>query len=49
MELSGTALPVVTSLTMELFAPLGAVLPLGVSGIISESTEVLAEVVRRRA
>ena len=30
MELSGTAHPVVTSLTMELFAPLGAVLPLGV-------------------
>ena len=30
MELSGTALPVVTSLTMELFAPLGTVLPVGV-------------------
>ena len=30
MELSGTALPVVTTLTMELFAPLGAVVPVDV-------------------
>ena len=30
MDLSGTALPVVTSLTMELLAPVGAVVPLGV-------------------
>ena len=30
MELSGTALPVVTTLTMELFAPLGTVTPVAV-------------------
>jgi hypothetical protein len=30
MELSGTALPVVTTLTMELFAPLGTVVPVDV-------------------
>ena len=30
MELSGTALPVVTTLTMELFAPVGDVVPLAV-------------------
>jgi hypothetical protein len=30
MELSGTALPVVTALTMELFAPLGTVVPVDV-------------------